>query len=111
MNPIDHRIFQLHAELCKTLSNPIRLEILNLLRDEEKSVGELADLIGIRQTTISQHLALLRQRRVVFTRKEGASIYYSVANPRFIEACDMIREVLFEQLTEMEKLAKKAEVR
>ena len=115
MNPrkpsIDRRIYQLHAELCKTLSNPTRLEILSLLRDGDRSVGELATLTSIRQATISQHLTVLRQRGVVSTRKEGANIYYSVANPKFIKACDMIREVLFEQMVEMEKLARKTEVR
>jgi len=105
------RIYRMHAELCKTLSNPIRLEILSLLRDGEKSVSELAALTGVRQATVSQHLAVLRQRAVVSTRKEGANIFYNVANPKMIKACDMIREVLFEQMSEMEKLAKKAEVR
>jgi ArsR family transcriptional regulator len=102
----DRRIYELHAELCKTLSNPIRLEILSLLRDGEKSVSELASLTTIRQATISQHLAVLRQRGVVSTRKEGANIFYKIANPKIIEACDIIREVLFEQMAEMEKLSK-----
>ncbi|MGQ9719397.1 MAG: ArsR/SmtB family transcription factor [Nitrososphaerales archaeon] len=107
----NRRIYQLHAELCKTLSNPIRLEILNLLRDGEKSVGELATLTSFRQATVSQHLAVLRQRGVVSTRKERANIYYSVVNPRFIKACDIIREVLFEQMAETKKLAKTAMVK
>lgn len=108
MSSTSRRIYQLHAELCKTLSNPIRLEILNLLRDGEKSVNELATTTGIRQATISQHLAVLRQRAVVTTRKDGANIFYRIANQRIIEACDIIRGVLFEQLAEMEKLAKAA---
>jgi ArsR family transcriptional regulator len=103
----DQRILELHAELCKTLANPIRLEILSLLRDGEKSVGELTALTGVRQATISQHLTVLRQRRVVSTRKKGTNIFYRVTNPKMIKACDLIREVLFEQLAEMEKLAKK----
>jgi len=101
----------LHAELCKTLSNPIRLEILNFLRDGEKSVGQLASVTGVRQATVSQHLAVLRQRGVVATRKEGANIFYAIANPKIVEACDIIRQVLFEQLAEMEKLAKASAVR
>jgi ArsR family transcriptional regulator len=96
----------MHAELCKILSNPIRLEILNLLRNGERSVSELAKLIGARQATISQHLTVLRQSKVVSTRKDGATIFYKIANPKIIDACDIIREVLFEQLAEMEKLAK-----
>jgi len=105
------RIYQLHAELCKTLSSPTRLEILSLLRDGEKSVSELTALTGVRQATISQHLAVLRQRAVVSTRKEGANIFYRVANPKIVKACDMIREVLFEQMAEIEKLSKETEAR
>lgn len=105
---VDKRIFKLHAELCKTLANPTRLEILSLLRNGEKSVGELTALIGVGQATISQHLAVLRQRRVVSTRKDGVNIFYKIKNPKIVEACDIIRKVLFEQLTEMEELAKVA---
>ena len=111
LSPPDRRIYRLHAELCKTLSNPTRLEILNLLRDGEKSVGELAATTGVRQANVSQHLAVLRQRGVVATRKDGANIFYTIANPKIVEACDIIREVLFEQLAEMEKLAKASVVR
>jgi len=103
---IDPTVFQLHAEICKTLSNSTRLMILNSLRDGEKSVNELAELVGAQQANVSQHLAVLRQRGVVTTRKHGASIYYSVVNPKIIRACDMIREVLFEQLTKTKELAK-----
>lgn len=106
-SPLGRRIYQLHAELCKTLSNPIRLEILNLLRDGEKSVGELVAFTGVRQATISQHLAVLRQRGVVATRRERVNTLYGIVNPKIIKACDIIREVLFEQIESMEKLAKK----
>ncbi|MFQ6124872.1 MAG: ArsR/SmtB family transcription factor [Candidatus Heimdallarchaeota archaeon] len=108
---IDKKIFKLHAELCKTLANPTRLEILSLLREGERSVSELTALTGVRQATISQHLAVLRQRRVVSTKKEGTNIFYKIAHPKMVEACDLIREVLFEQMAEMEKLAKEAVVR
>ena len=103
---IDRKILRMHAELCKTLGNPIRLELLGLLRDGGRSVNELTVLTGIAQATVSQHLAVLRQRDVVSTRKEGVNVYYEITNPKMIKACDLIREVLFEQLAEMEKLAK-----
>ena len=106
MSSPSRKIFQLHAELCKTLSNPIRLEILNLLREGEKSVNELATTTGVRQATVSQHLTVLRQRGVVATRRDGANIFYRIVNQGIIEACDIIRGVLFEQMAEMEKLVK-----
>ncbi len=97
-------IYKLHAELCKTLADPTRLEILDLLRDNEKSVGELATQTKARQATISQHLAVLRQRGVVLTRKSGATIYYRIKNPKITEASDIIKTVLFEQINEMKQL-------
>jgi len=104
---IDRRVYELHAELCKTLSNPTRLEVLNILREGEKSVSELTSLTGVHQANISQHLAVLRQSGIVKTRKDGANIYYKIANPKIIKACDIIREVLFEHLIEAEKLTKR----
>lgn len=104
----DKKIYKLHAELCKTLANPIRLEILNLLGKGEKSVSELTDLTGAPQPTVSRHLAVLRQKKVVSTRKDGVNVFYKIANPKIIKACDLIREVLFEQITEMETLVQKA---
>ena len=103
----EKRIFQMHAEICKTLSNPIRLEILSRLRDGKKSVNEIASLTGVRQATVSQHLAVLRQRGVVSTRREGINVYYDVANPKITRACDLMREVLFEHIASMNEISPK----
>ena len=92
------RLFELHAEVCKTLSNPLRLRIINELQPGEISVGALAKKLGIRQAHLSQHLAVLRQRGVVKTRRDGPNIYYSISNPKIVKACSLIREVLLEQL-------------
>ena len=97
----------MHAEICKTLSNPIRLEILSRLRDGKKSVNEIASLTGVRQATVSQHLAVLRQRGVVSTRREGINVYYDVANPKITRACDLMREVLFEHIASMNEISPK----
>ncbi len=94
------RISELHAELCKTLGSAIRIEILNALRGGEKTVGELSAALRVRQPNISQHLAVLRQRGVVTTRKEGANIYYGVSNPKITQACELMKQVLVEQLKE-----------
>jgi DNA-binding transcriptional ArsR family regulator len=103
----EKRIFQMHAEICKTLSNPIRLEILSRLRDGKKSVNEIASLTGVRQATVSQHLAVLRQRGVVSTRREGINVYYDVANPKITRACDLMLEVLFEHIASMNEISPK----
>ena len=97
-------ISEMHAEVCKTLGSPVRIEILNALRDGEKTVGQLSGELELKQANVSQHLAVLRQRRVVTTRKEGTSIYYGVSNPKIIQACQLMRDVLLEQLKEAQKL-------
>lgn len=92
------RLFELHAEVCKTLSNPVRLRIINELRDGEMTVRALAKKLGVRQAHLSQHLSVLRHRGVVSARKDGVNVYYSIANPKIIKACNLIREVLLEHL-------------
>ena len=110
-NPImtenfDITIYELQAEISKTLANPLRVAILHYLRDGEKTVNGLTETLGASQSNISQHLALLRQRQIVKTRKEGSTIYYRVASPKISQACDMIREVLLEQLSQKQEMAK-----
>ncbi len=102
---IDMTIYNMQAGISKTLSSPIRLAILHTLRDNEKSVNELTDILGISQSNLSQHLALMRQMGILKTRKQGTSIYYSVTNPKINQACDMVREVLLDQLRQRQKLA------
>ncbi len=104
---MDKKIFEMHAEICKVFTNPKRLEIISLLRDGEKTVNELTELAGVPQANISQHLTVLRQNNVVTTRRNGANIYYKIANPKILQACDLMREVLLEQLKENEKLVKR----
>jgi DNA-binding transcriptional ArsR family regulator len=78
--------------------------MLNLLRDRELSVGELSKLAGIRQSSVSQHLAILRLQGIVKTRREGVTIFYSIANRKIIQAFDIVTEILLERLSGTEKL-------
>jgi ArsR family transcriptional regulator, virulence genes transcriptional regulator len=103
---IDMTIYNLQAELSKTLAHPVRLAILHSLRDSERNVNDLTDILGISQSNLSQHLALMRQKGILKTRKQGASIYYSVINGKINQACDMVREVLLDQLNQRQELAK-----
>ena len=105
---MEEKMFQMHAEVCKSMANPTRLRIMNLLREGEKSVEELRGRLGLPKANLSQHLSVLRHRRIVSTRRDGLNIYYKVANPKMIRACDILREVLFEQLREGGQLMKVA---
>ncbi|OPY59368.1 MAG: putative HTH-type transcriptional regulator [Syntrophorhabdaceae bacterium PtaU1.Bin034] len=100
------RLLELHAQLCMAFTSPKRLEILNLLRGRELSVSELTRATGMRQPNLSQHLALLREKGMVKTRREGVIIYYSLANPKIMEAFDIVTEVLLEKLGDTDRPSK-----
>ena len=102
----DLTLFEMQAEISKTLANPLRLAMLHLLKDGEKTVNDLAQNLGISQSNVSQHLALMRQRQIVKTRKTGSTVYYRVASPKISQACNMVREVLIEQLSQKQEIAK-----
>lgn len=92
------RIYTYHAEMCKVFSHPKRLELINILREKEMSVGELSQKLGLPIGNLSQHLAMMRERRILVSRKEGNMVYYRIANPRLLEASDLLREIMFEQI-------------
>jgi len=102
----DREIYNLHAGICHTLANPKRLEIIDKLRTRELSVTELTEALEISQANLSQHLSLMRQRGIVTTRREGLNIYYSLSNPKIIQACDLMRQVLLEHLEAGAELAR-----
>jgi len=91
------RIYELHAEMCKVFSNPTRLEILNLLRNKERSVAELIQKTNLSQANISQHLAIMKHKGIVIARRDGKNIYYKITYPKIIKAFDIIRKVLSEK--------------
>ncbi|HEX9384972.1 MAG TPA: metalloregulator ArsR/SmtB family transcription factor [Anaerolineales bacterium] len=95
---VDRQLYKLHAGICHTLANPKRLEIIDKLRDQELSVTELAEALEISQANLSQHLSLMRQRGIVTTRREGLNVFYKLSNPKIIKACDLMRQVLLENL-------------
>jgi DNA-binding transcriptional ArsR family regulator len=70
------------ARLMKVLSNPDRLMLLCQLSLGEKRVGELEEILGITQPTLSQQLTVLRDEELVSTRREGKNIYYQIASPQ-----------------------------
>ena len=91
-------VFRLQAELCKSLADPKRLMIIHHLRDGPRSVGDLAEVLGLKQSNTSQHLAVLRKAGVISPQRQGNTVYYSLAIPRIATACDMVREAVAERL-------------
>lgn len=100
-------LYHLKAELCKTFADPKRLVIIEELREGEKAVGDLAQTLGISQAVVSRHLAILRERGVVKARREGTNVYYSLSDPRICEACDLVHQILLNQIAKSKELAER----
>ena len=90
--------YRLHAEICKVLTDPKRLMLIDALRPGERSVGELAGAIGSSLANVSQHLAVLRHAGLVDTRRAGTSIHYRLSEPELMEACDIIERIVRRRL-------------
>lgn len=96
----DESLHERQARLCQVLTDPKRLRLLTALRGGERSVGDLAETIAASSTNVSQHLALMRDVGLVATRREGTTIYYRLAYPKIMEACDIIHEILRAQIAD-----------
>ncbi|ERJ12716.1 Transcriptional regulator ArsR family protein [Haloplasma contractile SSD-17B] len=94
----EKELYKMHADFCKFMGNEKRIEILFLLGDSELRVEELANKMEIRVSNVSQHLAVMREKGVVETRREGTKIYYKLTNPKILEACIMMRDIMFSNI-------------
>ncbi len=103
---MDKVLYQIHAEMCKVFTNPKRLEIIDLLRNGEKTVNELAKIMNLSQSNVSQHLAVLREKGVVETKRFGNSVLYRIADERILRACDLMREFLLDRIGRLERLVR-----
>jgi len=91
------QIFELQSEILKALAHPRRLEIVQLLRDQELCVSDIYEMLDLPQANISQHLMILRDTGVVTTRRDGKQILYKLTSPNIIKASDLLRTVVIAQ--------------
>lgn len=101
MNQIVHRF---KAEFFKALAHPARLVILEQLRLGEKTVNELQTAIGLDQSNVSQHLAILRNRNIVEARRVGTTAFYRVRDPLLFELLDLGRAIFNNQLISSQQM-------
>ena len=102
---LEREVSLLHANICQALADPKRILILYALADEPKYVNELADALHAPQSTVSRHLKVLRERRLVAAERDGANIRYSLVDDRVIDALDALRAVLLGTLAQQAELA------
>ena len=97
-------IYQVKAEFFKTLAHPARIRVLELLRDGDRTVGELIPEVGIEASHLSQQLGIMRRANLVQSRKDGATVVYSVGNPMIFELLDVAKQILTSSLAETRDL-------
>jgi len=92
------QLTQFKAEFFKALAHPLRIAILDSLRDGERTVAEISQKFGIEQTNASQQLAVLRNKNVIAARKAGTNVYYSVSDATVYKLLDAAREIFSNHL-------------
>jgi ArsR family transcriptional regulator len=90
--------YRLHAELCKVLTDPKRLVLLDALRSGDRSVGELAATIGSTLANTSQHLAVMRGAGLVEGTRDGTTVRYRLSEPAIVAACDIVQGIVARRL-------------
>ncbi|MBM4154907.1 MAG: helix-turn-helix transcriptional regulator [Lentisphaerae bacterium] len=99
-------IFEQQAKLCAMMASAKRLAIVEILKRGEASVGDIAAALGCTISTASQHLRLMRDKQVVVARKDAQTVFYRLRNPKVVQCCHMVRELLLESFAAGSRLAK-----
>jgi len=102
------QVAEFKAEFFKALAHSARIRILDCLRNGEKSVNELSELLEMEQANVSQQLAVLRVRNIVTGRKSGSSVFYSVADPKLFKLLDVAREIFNNRLIGVQDMLREA---
>lgn len=92
------------ADLFKALGHPVRIRILERVREGEQSVSSLSEALEIEMSTASQHLAILRGKGLVSGRKEGTTVFYTVVDPQVFDLLDTARAMFQRQLSDLQEL-------
>lgn len=101
---LSQEINHLHAGICSGLADPNRILLLYALHERPRTVNELANDLGLSQPTTSRHLKLLRERGMVHATRVGANVEYRLVDERLIQALDLLRSVLRDQLSRRAEL-------
>jgi len=91
---------QFKADFFQALAHPTRIAIVEQLREGELSAGTLMERLGLEQANASQHLSVLRAKRILINRKAGNQVFYSVRDPLVIQVLDTMKQYFFKHLSE-----------
>lgn len=101
------RIFELHADVCKALGHPLRIEIIDLLQKKELCFSDILEVTGGLKSNLSQHLSVMTKKGILKMRRDGQCNYYSLSSKKVAQACSLMREVLIDNLKKNNDLLEK----
>jgi ArsR family transcriptional regulator len=92
------KIFELHADVCKALGHPLRIEVIDLVQEKEFCFSDILEVTGGLKSNLSQHLSVMTKKGILKMRREGQCNYYSLSSKKVAQACRLMREVLMDSL-------------
>lgn len=101
---VDKTVYESQAEVCKSLAHPLRIEVIDLLRDGELCFGDLLEQTGGLKSNLSQHLSVMVNSGILEAHKDSRFNYYRLSSVKVADACSLMREVLVEKLEKQRDL-------
>jgi DNA-binding transcriptional ArsR family regulator len=101
---MNNTVQRFKADFFQALANPTRIAIVEHLRTGELSAGTLIERLGIEQANASQHLSILRAKRILVNRKIGNQVFYAVRDPRILQVLDIMKQYFYDHLNEDQAL-------
>lgn len=99
-------VVRLHAQVCSGLADPNRILIIYSLSEGPRCVNDIATSMELTQPTVSRHLKILRERGIVRAERDGQTINYRLSDARIVQALDILRSILADQLKDQVLLAR-----
>ena len=104
---MDKRVYELHAEICKALGHPLRIEIIDLLAKQELCFSDILEITGGIKSTLSQHLSIMVDKGILKSRKDSRCNYFSLSSSKVAKACGLMREVLIDNVNKQKEVLQK----
>lgn len=100
------KLFELNADICKAMAHPLRMEVIHLLKKKEYCFADIQEETGELKSNLSQHLKIMTKKGILKVRRDGQCSHFSLSSKKVAQACELIREVLIENIKEQQKILK-----
>ena len=102
----EKKIFELHADACKALAHPLRIEVIDILRNKELCFSDILKKTGGLKSNLSQHLSIMTEKGILKMKRDGRCNYYSLSSSKVAKAYSLIREMMVDNLKEHTEILK-----